>query len=242
MSIVCYPFPHSFSLPFSFPLLSLILFSLSCPRALLPHRSFCPSLYCCLKKAVLPLFSFFLLQTFSLLLFLILYLPLDSRSRSPYLRSFSLSERAICPPAFSSSAFIPPLYTSTQRDSLIRCSPPSLHPFSNSLLLRCFRSADYSCASSLLLSLSSKLYQVPSSANQYLLIIIARQTNNVQVKIAGTLEMQIGNFGNWNGNGIDISKDREYRNERRMFFICDANDSSTVEESSEQEKNCAPSL
>lgn len=40
---------------FSFPLLSLILFSLSCPRALLPHRSFCPSLYCCLKKAVLPL-------------------------------------------------------------------------------------------------------------------------------------------------------------------------------------------
>lgn len=192
------------------------------------------------SKKQFCLFSFFLSQTFSLLLFLILYLPLDSRSRSPYLRSFSLSERAICPPAFSSSAFIPPLYTSTQRDSLIRCSPPSLHPFSNSLLLRCFRSADYSCASSLLLSLSSKLYQVPSSANQYLLIIIARQTNNVQVKIAGNVGN--ANWKFWNGNGIDISKDGKYRNERRMFFICNANSCSTVEESSEQEKNCAPSL
>lgn len=148
---------YSFNLPFlflsSFP---PSLLSLSRSRTLPPHPFITSLLHSRLKKAVLPLPSFFLPPTFFPYRFSSSFSisPLDSRSRSPYLRSFSLSERAICPPAFSSSAFIPPLYTNTQRDSLIRCSPPSLHPFS--LLLRCFRSADYSCASSLLLSLSSK--------------------------------------------------------------------------------------
>lgn len=124
---------RSFNLPFlflsSFP---PSLLSLSRSRTLPPHPFITSLLHSRLKKAVLPLPSFFLSPTFfpyrSSSSFSIS--PLDSRSRSPYLRSFSLSERAICPPAFSSSAFIPPLYTNTQRDSLIRCSPPSLHPFS----------------------------------------------------------------------------------------------------------------
>lgn len=150
---------YSFNLPFLFlsssppPLLSL-------PRSrTLPPRPFItPLLHCRLKKAVLPLLpSFFLPPTFFPYRFSSSFSisPLDSRSRSPYLRSFSLSERAICPPGFFILRFHPSaVHEHTKRLSLIRCSPPSLHPFS--LLLRCFRSPDYSCASSLLLSLSSK--------------------------------------------------------------------------------------
>lgn len=104
------------------PFLLLFSFFFRLPFSHFPTSSFIMSLCLCpiaVSKKQFCLFSFFFLQIFSLLLFLFLYLSLYSRSRSAYLRSFSLSERAICPPAFSSSAFIPLLYTNTQRDSLI---------------------------------------------------------------------------------------------------------------------------
>lgn len=152
---------YSFNLPF--------LFLSSFPPSLLSHspvlalsrliRSLRPfSIAVSKKQFCLSSLLLSLPNLFSLpLLFLFLYLPLRFSLAFPLSPEFLIVWKGHLSPRLFHPSLSSLRCTRTHKETLLSAVHHPLFTLSpNSLLLRCFRSADYSCASSLLLSLSSK--------------------------------------------------------------------------------------